>query len=61
MTDFLASPSEQPLSYYEEKSYMLAIPWSDQEDTLFDREEKDQAHQPDGGSRSIVRGFRERR
>ena len=40
MTDFLASPSEQPLSYYEEKSYMLAIPWSDQEDTLFDREEK---------------------
>ena len=40
VTDFLASPSEQPLSYYEEKSYMLAIPWSDQEDTLFDREEK---------------------
>ena len=40
VTDFLTSPSEQPLSYYEEKSYMLAIPWSDQEDTLFDREEK---------------------
>lgn len=40
VTDFLASPSEQPLSYYEEKSYMLAIPWSDHEDTLFDREEK---------------------
>ena len=40
VTDFLAYPSEQPLSYYEEKSYMLAIPWSDQEDTLFDREEK---------------------
>ena len=40
VTDFLSSPSEQPLSYYEEKSYMLAIPWSDQEDTLFDREEK---------------------
>lgn len=37
---FLASPSEQPPSYYEEKSYMLAVPWSTQDDTLFDRDEK---------------------
>lgn len=56
VTDFLASPSEQPLSFIHAR-HSLERPGRHP----FRPRRKDQAHQPDGGSRSIVRGFRERR